>query len=352
MAKIVFTGGHHNSALVVAQYFLNKDHQVLWYGHRYSSRGDTNDSAEYIEVKASKIPFYDLPAGRLILDFVEILKIPRGVLTAYTLLRRHQPDAILTFGGYLGAATAIAGALLGIPIYLHEQTIVTGRANALVARFARRIYLTWESSRIYFPRHKTCLVGLPLRSGVLNAKRTKLFSRRRPTLLVMGGKLGASAINQFIFTHLSLILRDYNVVHQTGTSSVTHDYEHAIALQESLGSLSDCYIPLGYIAEDQIGKYLKSADLYLGRSGAHICYELLQIQLKSILIPLSATHKREQYRNAHVLVESNLAKVLPQSELSYKNFESTTKLIDSLKPKIIKLPQNAAEAIYHDLIQV
>jgi UDP-N-acetylglucosamine--N-acetylmuramyl-(pentapeptide) pyrophosphoryl-undecaprenol N-acetylglucosamine transferase len=352
MAKIVITGGHHNSALVVAQYFLSKDHQVLWYGHRYSSRGDTNDSAEYIEVKANKIPFYDLPAGRLILDFVEILKIPRGILTAFNLLRRHKPDAILTFGGYLGAATAIAGALLSIPIYLHEQTIVTGRANKLTANFAKRIYLTWESSRVFFPRHKTMLVGLPLRSSILNTSPVKLFSRRRPTLLVMGGKLGASVINQFIFSHLNSLLINFNIVHQTGTTSLTHDYEHAISLKESLGSLADCYLPIGYISEDQIGKYLSSAEIYVGRSGAHICYELLHLSLKAILIPLATTHKREQYRNANVLVDSDLGLILPQSDLSYPNFIKLINDLPSLKPKNIKLPQNAAEAIYHDLLQI
>lgn len=352
MAKIVITGGHHNSALVVAQYFLKHDHKIIWYGHRYSSRGDTNDSAEYLEVKANKIPFFDLPAGRLVLDLSELLKIPYGILTALIYLRRDKPDAILTFGGYLGAATALSGAMLGIPIYLHEQTIVTGRANALTARFAKRIYLTWEGSRCYFPARKTMLVGLPLRPSILNSSPIKLFTRRRPTILVMGGKLGASVVNQFIFSHLNSLLADYNVIHQTGTSSVTRDYEHAIALKESLGSLADCYLPLGYISEDQIGKYLRSADLYLGRSGAHICYELLHLALKSILIPLAATHKREQYRNANILVESRLGLILPQSDLSYPNFVKLATQLANFQPKNITLPQNAAEAIYHDLLQV
>lgn len=352
MAKIVITGGHHNSALVVAQYFLKHQHQIIWYGHRYSSRGDTNDSAEYLEVKASKIPFYNLPAGRLVTDLFELFKIPLGIAKALSYLRRDKPDAVLTFGGYLGAATAFAAAILGIPVYLHEQTIVTGRANKLTAYFAKQIYLTWEASRVFFPRHKTMLVGLPLRQSILNSSPSKLFSRHRPTLLVMGGKLGASIINHFVFSHLNELLKDYNIVHQTGTSSVTHDYEHAIALKESLGSLADCFLPLGYISEDQIGKFLSSADLYFGRSGAHICYELLHLSLKAILVPLATTHKREQFRNANVLVESNLGIILPQSDLSYPNFIKTTSKLLALKSSNINLPQNAAEAIYHDLLQV
>jgi UDP-N-acetylglucosamine--N-acetylmuramyl-(pentapeptide) pyrophosphoryl-undecaprenol N-acetylglucosamine transferase len=132
----------------------------------------------------------------------------------------------------------------------------------------------------------------------------------------MGGKQGAHAINTFIFTHLFDLLPHYNIVHQTGSSSLTRDYETAISLDSTLGSLADCYLPIGYIGEVVIGSYLRSANLYLGRSGAHICYELGLLGLKSILIPLMSTHDAEQHKNATILVKAGLAEILPQPKLT------------------------------------
>ncbi len=345
MPTIVITGGHHNSALVVAQEFKSKGWNVVWIGHRYSARGDTHDSAEYIEVTASKIPFHDLVAGKLTMDLRELIRFPLGIYRAYAILRKAKPSAILSFGGYLGGTVALVGKILGIRIYLHEQTVTAGRANKFIGKLARTVYLTWPESAKYFDRAKIQVVGLPLRPSILSAKPKSLFPRRKPTLLVMGGKQGAHVINTFIFEHLSDLLPHYNIVHQTGTSSLTHDYETAISLDSTLGSLADCYLPLGYIGESEIGSYLRSADLYLGRSGAHICYELGLLGLKSILVPLMATHDAEQHKNATILVKAGLAQILSQTQLSLPSLRETIKTVVKLPGKTLALPRNASHSI-------
>ena len=285
MHTIVITGGHHNSALVVARELLTRGHKVIWIGHRYAGRGDKQDSAEYIEVKAANIPFHDLKAGKLLPDPKELVRFPLGIIQSLKLLKQIKPDAILSFGGYLGGTVALAGKCLDIPIYLHEQTVTAGRANMLIGYLANKIYLTWEESAKYFESAKVKIVGLPLRKSILTAESKQLFSRHKPMLLVMGGKQGAHAINQFIFTHLQDLLTHYNIVHQTGTNSLTRDYVRSISIQNALGSLADSYLPMGYITESEIGVYLHSADLYFGRSGAHICYELGLLGLPSISPP-------------------------------------------------------------------
>ena len=349
MGTFVFTGGHHNSALVLAQYFLTQKHTVYWYGHKRSSRRDQNDSAEYLEVTANKIKFFNLPAGRANLNISELLRLPYGYLVALKYLINHQPSAVISFGGYLGATTALAAYTLGIPIYLHEQTVIAGKANKLISRLARRVYLTWDSSLRFFPKKKSIIVGLPLRRSVMASSPKKLFDRKRPTLLVMGGKQGAHAINHFIFKHLSDLLLDFNIIHQTGTSSETGDYEHALKLRGSLGSLSDSYLPIGYITENEIGIYLKSANYYLGRSGAHITYELLLLQLKAVLVPLAFTHQREQYKNALELVKAKQAVVLSQLDLNLKNLQRAIAELNHLTPEKYNLSGDATEKVYNDI---
>lgn len=350
MHTIVITGGHHNSALVVARELVSRGVKVIWIGHRHSSRGDTRDSAEYTEVMAACIPFHDLDTAKLVPKFSELIRFPKGFSTTLKLLKQIRPSAILSFGGYLGGTVAMAGKLLNIPIYLHEQTVTAGRANKLIGRMAHRIYLTWPESLRYFDSTKVSVVGLPLRPGILSAKPKKLFDRRKPTLLVMGGKQGAHVINQFIFSNLFELLEVFNIVHQTGTSSITGDYDHALSLQNSLGSLSDSYLPLGYISESEIGTYLRSAGLYLGRSGAHVCYELAVVGLPSILVPLMSTHDHEQHKNAGILVKANIGLILAQSSLTLDHFLGTYEQIKIIKAKPVSLPIDAATLLTNQLL--
>ncbi len=350
MPTIVITGGHHNSALVVAREIIHRGHKVAWIGHRHSSRGDTSDSAEYLEVTLSQIPFYDLVAGKLVFSLKEIFLFPLGLVRSFSLLKRIAPAAVLSFGGYLGGTVAIAGKVLGIPIYLHEQTITAGRANKLIGRLARRIYLTWPDSSKHFHPSRTTVVGLPLRDSLLHGQQQKYFTRRKPTLLVMGGKQGAHVLNHFVFTHLHDLLTHFNLIHQTGNSSITKDYDRAISLKDTLGSLSDCYLPLGYIGENEIGNYLRSATYYFGRSGAHICYELAVIGTKSILVPLMSTHDYEQHKNATYLAQSKQGVILTESHLTLSHFMDSIKTVAQLSSRPQLLPLNATQAIVTSLL--
>ncbi len=350
MSTFVITGGHHNSALVVAKELKSRGHKVVWIGHRYSSRGDTVDSAEYIEVTAAKIPFHDLTAGKLVLNLKEFIRFPLGLAKSYELLKAIAPRAIISFGGYIGGTVALSGKALGIPIFLHEQTVTAGRANKLIGKLSKRIYLTWAESAKYFDKNKTQVVGLPLRDNILLGTAKQLFTRRKPTILVMGGKQGAHALNHFVFSHLTELLKDFNIVHQTGTSSLTGDYEKALAYQNELGSLTDCYLPLGYIGENEIGHYLYSADYYLGRSGAHICYELGVTAIPSILVPLMSTHDHEQHKNASILEKSGIGIILPQTELTFPHLIDKIKTLKKLSGRPMKLPKNASKVMVDSIL--
>lgn len=351
--KIIITGGHHNSALVVAKTLRDLGVKVDWVGHRYAATGDHNDSAEYLEVKNSGFNFHLLNAGKSSFNLSNLWKIPYGALKSYKLVKSLAPDAVLSFGGYLGLYVAAAAHLRGIPVYLHEQTAIAGKANKFVARFARKIFLTWESSRTFYPASRSLLVGLPLRPGFFTAASKKLdFPRPCPTLLIMGGKQGSHHINQLIFRHLNDLLAKYNIVHVTGTSSATGDLQKAISLKESLpDNLAASYLPRGYIGEDELPKYMRSADLVISRSGAHTTYELAVLGKKSILIPYLHTHGKEQLSNARILEKAGLATIIPQSKLTYPILiDSIAAASSSKTPPALPLPRNAAQKIADEII--
>lgn len=354
MQTIIVTGGHHNSALVVAKDLMARGYHVIWLGHQFASRGDTHDSAEYIEVKGSGIPFHELKAGKLdsTPTFSEIANIPLGFIRGGKYLREFKPKAVLSFGGYLGLAASVPAYLMGIPVFLHEQTLVAGRANIITGKFAKRIYIAWNDSARFFPIANTKFVGLPLRSSITAGKRSKVFDNDLPTILVIGGKLGSHAINNHLFKGLSDLLLRYNIIHQTGMSSVTGDYETAVATKNSLPSeLASHYLPISYIGEEQIGSFLASANLVAGRSGAHTSYELGVLGKKSVLIPFMHTTGNEQFKQAKLLERAGLATILPESSLT------TPSLIAAIQQafsnpvgKPLDLPRDATTLLIDDLI--
>lgn len=352
--KFVISGGHHNSALVVARLLQSRGHQVEWVGHRLAAHQDRHDSAEYIEVTASKIPFHNLVAGKSSWHPHNLVRIPAGFLGAYKLIKRIRPDAVISFGGYLGLAVAVAAKFLRLPIFIHEQTVIAGKANKFVAKIATQVFLTWESSRGYYHNKRIKVVGLPLRPGFINAQPRSLFTDHLPTLFVMGGKQGSHSINKLIFAHLTDILRDFNLIHQTGTSSATGDYEHAMALQEALpAELADRYEPRGYIGEDEIASIMQAADLYIGRSGAHTTYELAVLGKRAILIPLLSTHGQEQLKNAQLLANAGNGLIIKPYDLTYPHLRAMIEKVLMQKPHNIPVPHDAAQvmikAIFQDL---
>jgi len=353
MKKIVITGGHHNSALVVAKDLQKNNITVEWIGHRHAANNDRNDSAEYLEVNSSNIRFHVLKAGKLDTNLKNLYAIPRGFYQARQYLKHISPDAILSFGGYLGLSVSLPAFLMGIPIYLHEQTLVAGKANVITGKFARRIYLSWPQSAKYFRNEKTKLVGLPLRNSILHPKPHKLFANDLPTILVLCGKQGSHKINQYIFSILDKLLLKYNIIHQTGMSSATGDYETAMARKDALPTkLAPSYHPVSYIGEVEIGQYLSSVDLVIGRSGAHTAYELGVLGKKALLIPYMHTTGREQYLQAKLLAESGNALILLESNLTSNNLLSSIEKLRQLSPATkLDLPTNASEQLIIDLLK-
>ncbi len=348
MQRIAITGGHHNSALVVAQALRQAGCEVIWLGHRHASRRDPADSAEYLEVTAADFPFYDIPAGRGTANLDELLRIPGGILAVREILGRHRVQKLISFGSYLGLAGVLAAVSCRIPVYVHEQTVVMGRANLLSARLAKHLFLTWESSKAHAPRVPTSVVGLPVRPEFIHPTRAKLFPNQRPTLLVLGGKQGSHVINQTIFRALPELLSQYNLVHQTGLSAETGDYQRALAYQAELAGE---YHPAGYIEGKPLAQAMYNADLVIGRSGAHTTYELGLLGTRALLIPYMHTHQYEQKKHALLLAAIGQAQILPESELTVPHLlAAIPQALQLASQTRLTLPRDAAAQMVQQIV--
>lgn len=339
--NIVFTGGHHNSALEVARHImeLRPDIKVIWLGHKHSSIYDKSISAEYKEVTNAGIEFKDLKAGKVYKTFQPMhwLRLPLGFIQSFYYLIKYKPELIVSFGGYLAVPVVLMGWLLRIPAVTHEQTYVAGVANRVVSKFAKKIFTTWPASNKYFDPQKTVLTGLPIRKSIFkNDPKLFVFKNNLPVIYIVGGKQGSHLINLAVKEALPDLLKIANVIHQTGSTSTLKDFEMLSKTKEELPkNLKENYILREYVFEDEIGSAFNGADLVVSRSGAHTIYELSALGKPAILIPIPWTSHNEQAENAKMLAEKGIAVVLPQSELNGKNLMEKINLILNKKSEFL-----------------
>lgn len=337
-ARLVFVGGHHTPALAVIDALEEKyqsaktclagrrvKYQIYWIGHKYTLWGDKNPGAEYREVTARGIPFSDLKAGKFYRTFhpLKLLRLPWGFLQALFFLWRIRPHLIMSFGGYLAVPTAFAGWLLRVPVLTHDQTLFPGRANQLVALWAKKIFVTWPETTRFFPRKKVVLTGNPLRTCLFRLGLPPEFPgerQARPILYITGGKQGAHFLNEITAKALPVLLKSFNVIHQCGSASLFDDFAHLQGIREQLPEdLKAGYLLKEYFSEEEIGSVYAGASLVISRAGANTLCELAALGKPVLLIPLPRSSGREQEKNAQKLVAVGLARVLPQEQLTPPN---------------------------------
>ena len=303
--RVVITGGHHSSALVVAEALRQEGFEIIWLGHKYSLAGDKNPSAKYQEVTQAGFRFATLQAAKSHRWWrpANLWRFPWGFTQALFYLLRWRPQLILSFGGYLAVPVVLVGWLMGIPCLTHEQTVVYGLANRLIAYFAKKVLVAWPQSLKHFPAQKVVLTGLPLRQEILAVKAQP---HRQYTIYITGGKQGAHLINQAVRQALPSLLAKYRVIHQCGW----FDWPEFRQLKKKN------YTVKPYFFRQEIGSVLAQADLVVSRAGAHTVYELAALGKPALLIPIPWAYADEQQKNAQLLADVGLAQILPQSQLT------------------------------------
>lgn len=318
--KIILTGGHLSPLLSVIKKLEDKAEMVV-IGRKYTFEADKTESLEYASIRKLGIPFYNLPSARLQRKITahtlpSLLRFPKSFRRAQLILKQEKPDAILTFGGYIGLPVSLAASMLHIPVVLHEQTQKAGLSNKIIGKLAYKICISFESSRKYFDSSKTVLTGNPMRPEIFKAAKKYEVKLDKPLLCVMGGSTGSHRINMYIKEILPQLLNEFCVIHQTGDAQEYKDFDQLSKYKKSLDSkLQSRYMLTKYIDEDHIGWVYKHADMFVARSGANTVQELLVLSKKALLIPLSYAQGGEQLDNAKLYKESGLGKYVEETDI-------------------------------------
>ncbi len=298
------TGGHIFPALAVAHLLRDEGWKVLWLGNPGSmeARLVPQHGFELVPLRFAALRGKGL-MRKLLLPF----NLIRGFAQALGELRRIRPAVVLGMGGYVTFPGGMMASLLGIPLVIHEQNSVPGLANRVLARVADRVLTGFPE---VMP--KGSWVGNPVREEIARVAppAERLAGREGPlNLLVVGGSLGAQALNEVIPQGLALMdvsVRPH-VVHQAGE-------KHLEALQRNYAEAGVKVHCVSFV-DDMAGAY-GWADLVICRAGALTVAELAAVGVPAILVPFPHAVDDHQTGNARFLTLAGGAFLLPQTELT------------------------------------
>ena len=229
-----------------------------------------------------------------------------------------MPDVVFAKGGSVSVPVCLAARVYRIPVVIHDSDAVAGRANRFLSRFSARIAIAYPSAARFFPKEKTAVTGNPVRASILGgdaARAEKKHGLRpeKPLVLILGGSLGARSLNQSFGKVLPNLLREVQVIHQTGTGN----YDEAVALAGELGIKADRdgYFPVPFLSGPELGDALARADVVVSRAGAGTISELAAAGKAAILVPLPFAANDEQRMNAFEVAGQGGAIVLEQQNL-------------------------------------
>src|SRR5258706_8174663 len=297
------TGGHVFPGLAVADSLREAGWRVVWLGAK------TGMEATWVPKRGYDMAWVSFSGlrGKGPLAF---LLLPLRLLVAFWQSARaifaHRPDVVLGMGGYISFPGGMMAALFGKPLVVHEQNAIPGLANKVLAGVADRVLCAFPGAL-----KGATLTGNPVRPGIaaIAAPESRYAGRSGPLrVLVLGGSLGAKALNDVVPRALALLAGDRPLVtHQSGA-------QHVESLQQAYSAAGLQAATHAFI-DDMAAAYAE-ADLVLCRAGATTVAEIAAAGVASVLVPYPHAVDDHQTANARFLTDAGAAVLLPQSELS------------------------------------
>ena len=242
-----------------------------------------------------------------------MMMLPYSFFQSLSILKKFAPHLVIGVGGYSAGPVCLAARFMGTPTAIHEQNSFPGLTNRLLCRVVHRVFLSFEESRQYFPGGTLYLTGNPVRQELLEQEKDSQKREDRFTILVVGGSLGARAINRAFVAALQ-ILKDQGkeplVIHQSGETDyarVVEDYE-----QRELEGRVTPFI-------EDMAKAYHQADVVVSRAGATTVSELAALGKPAILVPYPFAANRHQETNALMLAEVGGAEMILEQDLRGEN---------------------------------
>ena len=297
------TGGHIFPGLAVAECLRKRGWSVSWMGnpsgmeHRLvPAKGFAFESVHFGGLRGKGI------LTKLLMPF----RLVRAMMQSWKILRRLKPSVVLGMGGYITFPGGLVSYLMGRPLVLHEANSVAGSANRVLARFASRVLTGFPQTLEH-----SQWIGNPIRESFeeLGDCKARYATRQGPLrLLVVGGSLGAAALNTVVPEALARLPVDQRpkVIHQTG--------------EQHLEAVARNYQQLGIVAElkpfiDDMATAYANTDVVICRAGAMTVSEISAAGVAACFVPFPHAIDDHQTANARFLSDVRAAMLIPQTQL-------------------------------------
>lgn len=310
------TGGHVFPALAVAEELVARGADIHWLG---TPNGMENELVAKHGYSYHAIDMQGLRGNGL----ARWIKLPftllRAVMTTRSIIKTHQIDIAVGFGGYVTAPGGLATKLSHKPLIIHEQNAIAGMSNKNLARQADKVLQAFDGTFDFMANSlgaKLITVGNPVRKDIVGlpapSKRYDVTDNTPLKVLVVGGSLGAAAINKAIVELLQTIKRPLSVRHQCGKAN--HQEMLVAYSQANIDTSLHTFELLPFI--DDMAKAYAWADVVICRAGALTVSEIASAGVAAIFVPLPHAVDDHQTANAKTLTEVGAGILMPQDALT------------------------------------
>lgn len=331
MKKIVLTGGgtagHVTPNIALIPELKRAGYEVHYIG-----------SYEGIEKKLIEklgIPYYGISSGKLrryidLKNLSDPFKVLKGLAQARHLLGKIKPDVVFSKGGFVSVPVVLAAKSRKIPCIIHESDMTPGLANKICIPCATRVCTNFPETLKHLPPEKAVLTGSPIRAELFHGDKAKGlnfcgFDDSKPVILIVGGSLGAVAVNNAVRSILPTLLEKYQIIHLCGKGK----------LEKKLVGTKG-YVQYEYIQEE-LPDLMAAADLIISRAGANAICEILALRKPNILIPLSAQASRgDQILNAASFEKLGYSIVIQEEDVTDEKLLEAVNKADEHKTEYIK----------------
>ncbi len=309
--RIVLTGGgtagHVTPNIALIPELQKQGYEVHYIG--------SYEGMERKLIEDENIPYYGISSGKLrryidLKNLSDPFKVVKGLGQAFHLLGKLKPDVVFSKGGFVSVPVVLAAKLRKIPCVIHESDMTPGLANKICIPCALRVCTNFPETMKHLPAQKAVLTGSPIRQELFEGDRQKGldfcgFNDNKPILLIMGGSLGAAAVNDAVRSILPELLKYFQVIHLCGKGK----------LDSSLDGTTG-YVQYEYI-KGELRNLLAAADVLISRAGANAICEILALRKPNILIPLSAEASRgDQILNAASFEKLGYSVVIQEKDVT------------------------------------
>ena len=323
------TGGHIFPAVAIAQEIQKRfpDAEFLFIGANGKMEMEKVPQAGF-KIEGLNIAGFD--RGNLLKNLGLPLKIISSLLKAKRIIKDFKPDFAVGTGGFASGPALYIAAKMGIPTFIQEQNSLPGKTNVFNAKKAKAVFTAYPDMEKFFHGTKTYFLGNPIRQNIITdlmekdlAKEKLGLDKNKLTILSVGGSLGSRTLNNGWKDNLDKLKeKDYQLIWQTGKLDYNDlkdnesiiNYQSSIMIKEFISNMALAY---------------SAADVIVSRAGAIAISELAVAKKPVLLVPFPFAAEDHQTKNALTLVEKNAARMVKDSEMKDKFWNTLSEICES-----------------------